>query len=75
MDHHSRDDYFAPTVTSSANKPLAHATDATPTKERKPLLLLVEDNEINLRVCRDDVFFLWTITDVREASQHLCREE
>ena len=57
MDHHSREDYFAPTATSSANEPLAQATDTAPTKERKPLLLLVEDNEINLRVCRDLIFF------------------
>jgi hypothetical protein len=53
MEHYSRDDYFPPATTSRAEESVANAADTTHNEKRKPLLLLVEDNEINLQVCRD----------------------
>jgi hypothetical protein len=43
-----RDDYFPPVTPSGADKILDTSTRGD---NRKPLLLLVEDNNINLRVC------------------------
>ena len=43
-----RDEYFPPTMPSGADRILDTSTRGD---NRKPLLLLVEDNEVNLRVC------------------------
>jgi hypothetical protein len=64
MEHHSRDEYFAPTKSSRANESLAHAADDTQAKKQKPLLLLVEDNEVNLQVCRDDDYISYPLSPV-----------
>ena len=44
---------FAPGNPSGANKYPALAAGANKVTKRKPVLLLVEDNEINLKVCLD----------------------
>jgi hypothetical protein len=38
---------------SGASESSVLASDASKTTKRKPLLLLVEDNDINLKVCLD----------------------
>jgi hypothetical protein len=53
---HSGDNYFSPvakptTVKSSTSTPPADKTNTSTEERQKPMLLLVEDNEINLRVC------------------------
>ncbi|RYP66490.1 hypothetical protein DL771_007750 [Monosporascus sp. 5C6A] len=54
LGHHSGDDYFAPTTPSRVDEPLRLPengnADAEQEQKRKPLLLLVEDNGINLRL-------------------------
>ena len=46
-----REGYFPPTRADESSASVADNVDAT--EKRKPVLLLVEDNEINLRVCLD----------------------
>jgi hypothetical protein len=50
---HFREEYFPPAKPSGANESLAPAADDTNAPKRKPLLLLVEDNRINLQVYLD----------------------
>jgi hypothetical protein len=49
-EQHLREEYFPPTKSSRANESLAQAADKTKAEKLKPLLLLVEDKEINLQV-------------------------
>jgi hypothetical protein len=53
---HSGDNYFTPvaeptTVKSSTSTRPANETKTSTEEKQKPMLLLVEDNEINLQVC------------------------
>ena len=54
---HTFKDYFPPAKSPMANDPVSPTTDdvgagvVVPAEKRKPLLLLVDDNEINLQVC------------------------
>jgi hypothetical protein len=56
---HLRDEYFPISASfprrnpSGARESLALAIDANKAESRKPVLLLVDDNEINLKVCLD----------------------
>jgi hypothetical protein len=58
-EQHLREEYFPstaaspPRTPSGASESLALAADANKAERRKPMLLLVEDNEINLKVCLD----------------------
>ena len=58
-EQHLREEYFPssaaspPGDPSEASESLAFAADANKAERQKPVLLLVEDNEINLKVCLD----------------------
>ena len=85
---HLRDEYFPIDTTfplekpATANENLALATCANKTTKRKPMLLLVEDNHINMKVCLDhalETSFPSVITSIRtnasKASRNLYKEE
>lgn len=60
---------FSPGLPSEGNKSLAVATYDNKATTRRPVLLLVEDNYINLKVCLDHEefwqFLLLAITSIR----------
>lgn len=54
MEHQLREGYFPSMSAPKSNESSGHTTgNDDDTEKPKPLLLLVEDNEINLRVCQD----------------------
>ena len=72
---HVQHDYFPLTTLSRANEPLVPVLENAHAEKRKPRLLLVEDNRINLQVPRSWLVIAAIMTHVCTASLYLGKEE
>jgi hypothetical protein len=61
---HLQDEYFATGTGFSPGYPAGANKSSAPEEKRKPVLLLVEDNNINMKVCLDHKRILKSLLSV-----------